>query len=120
MSIFFWFTRATKSFFFGSLSRTLSIVYKDGRFFLFRTALFTTNVISFLGADVIFIFNAPTSVQGQYQLNSLRSVGIPVVGLEFNILNANSYAYQFFCSSTSSRAFIFYIRFFSYIMLLSV
>lgn len=120
LSILLWFARVIRSSFFGGLSRTLSLIYNNGYFFLMRTALFTTNIISFLGADVAFILNAPLSLQGQYQLNSLRNVGIPIIGLEFNVANSNSYAFQFFCSSPSSRAFIFYIRLFSYIMLLAI
>lgn len=113
-----WFARTASINLYSTLGRHYSILFQGGCFFAIRSFVFTISAIQFLGVDVLLTLTQPTALV-QYQLNAVRSTGIPTVGLVFDLAALhNTYTYAFLCVGQSSRLFVFFLRlfvnFFSY------
>lgn len=103
---------------YSTLGRHYSILFQGGRFFAIRSFVFTIAAIHFLGVDVLLALTQASPL-AQYQINAVRSTGIPTVGLVFDLAALHGvYTYAFLCVGQSSRMFVFFLRlfvnFFSY------
>lgn len=94
------------------MGRHYSILFQGGCFFAIRSFVFTIAAIQFLGVDVLLALTKPTPLV-KYQLNVVRSTGIPTVGLVFDLATLHGvYTYAFLCVGQSSRLFVFFLRLF--------
>lgn len=88
------------------------MLFQGGCFFAMRSFVFTLSAVQFLGMDLLLILTQPTTLV-QYQLNAIRSAGIPTIGLVFDLCALQgTYTYAFLCLGQSSRLFVFFLRLF--------